>query len=99
MKKKNAMKKVTPIWGNYIIKNEELITRYEERKKAHLEKHNEAIGKILNKAYDDNIALDKVAEMIEKEEASHDKKIAHFDKKIKNWQEKDPQYSFVFKSF
>jgi hypothetical protein len=98
MKKKNAMQKVTPLWGNYIVKNEELIKRYEERKIAHLEKHNENIGKILNKAYDDNMCLQAVSKMIEKEEASYDKKIEKIDQKIKNWQEKDPQYSFVFKS-
>lgn len=98
MKKKNAMQKVTPLWGNYIVKNEELIKRYKERKIAHLEKHNENIGKILNKAYDDNMCLQAVSKMIEKEEASYDKKIEKIDQKIKNWQEKDPQYSFVFKS-
>ena len=98
MKKKNAMQKVTPLWGNYIIKNEQLISRYEERKKAHLEKHNENIGKILNRAFDDNMCLQKVSNMIEKEEEAYDKRIAKIDEKIKKWQEKDPQYSFVFKS-
>ena len=98
MKKKNAMQKVIPLWGNYIVKNEQLITKYEERKKAHLEKHNESIGKILNKAFDDNICLQKVANMIEKEEERYDKKIENINAKIKKWQEKDPQYSFIFKS-
>lgn len=98
MKKKNAMQKVIPLWGNYIIKNEQLIARYEERKKKHLETHNENIGKILNKAFDDNICLQKVAAMIEKEETSYDKKIEKINAKIQKWKEKDPQYSFVFKS-
>lgn len=98
MKKKNAMKKCTPLWGNYIIKNEQLIIRYGERKKAHLENHNENIGKILNKAFDDNMCLQKVANMIEKEEAAYDKKIAKIDEKIEKWKNKDPQFSFVFKS-
>ena len=98
MKKKNAMKKCIPLWGNYIIKNEELISRYEARKVAHLELHNEKIGKILNQAFDDNLCLHKVATMIEKEEESYDKKIAKFNEKIQKWKEKDPQFSFVFKS-
>jgi hypothetical protein len=98
MKKKNAMKKCTPLWGNYIIKNEELISRYEARKVAHLELHNEKIGKILNQAYDENLCLSKVASLIEKEEASYDKKISNFNEKIQKWKEKDPQFSFVFKS-
>ena len=98
MKKKNAMQKVIPLWGNYIIKNEQLITRYEERKKKHLDIHNENIGKILNKAFDDNMCLQKVATMIEKEEEAYDKKIAKIDEKIAKWEKKDPQYSFVFKS-
>ena len=97
MKKKNAMKKCIPLWGDYIVKNEELISRYEERKVAHLELHNEKIGKILNRAYDENLCLNKVAAMIEKEEESYDKKIAKFDEKIQKWKEKDPQFSFVFK--
>ena len=92
------MKKCTPLWGNYIIKNEELITRYGERKKVHLENHNENIGKILNKAYDDNLCLQKVASMIEKEEEAYDKKIKKIDEKIEKWKNKDPQFSFVFKS-
>ena len=98
MKKKNAMKKCIPLWGNYIIKNETLIARYEERKALQLELHNEKIGKILNQAFDDNLCLNKVALMIEKEEESHDKKIAKFNEKIQKWKEKDPQFSFVFKS-
>lgn len=98
MKKKNAMQKVTPLWGNYIVKNEQLISRYEDRKKAHLDNHNENIGKILNKAFDNNMCLQKVSGMIEKEEEAYDRRIAKIDAKIKNWQEKDPQYSFVFKS-
>ena len=98
MKKKNAMKKCIPLWGNYIIKNEQLIARYEERKEAHLVLHNEKIGKILNKAYDDNMCLQKVSSMIEKEEEAYDKKIVQFDEKIQKWKEKDPQFSFVFKS-
>jgi hypothetical protein len=75
MKKKNAMQKCIPLWGNYIVKNEQLISRYEDRKKAHLEKHNEIIGKILNRSYDENMCLQKVASMIEHEEQKHDKKI------------------------
>ena len=98
MKKKNAMKKCTPLWGNYIIKNEQLINRYGERKKTHLENHNENIGKILNKAYDDNLCLQKVANMIEKEEEAYDKKIEKIEAKIEKWKNKDPQFSFVFKS-
>lgn len=98
MKKKNAMQKCIPLWGNYIVKNEQLISRYQDRKKVHAEEHNERIGKILNKAFEDNIDLKKVATMIEREEASHDKKIEKIDEKIKKWKEKDPQYSFVFKS-
>jgi hypothetical protein len=98
MKKKNAMKKVTPLWGSYVIKNEELISRYGDRKKEHLEKHNEKIGKILNRAYDENICLKKVGSMIENEEVAYDEKIAKLDEKIKRWEEKDPQFSFVFKS-
>ena len=43
-------------------------------------------------------ARKKVATMIEREEASHDKKIEKIDERIKKWKEKDPQYSFVFKS-
>jgi len=98
MKKKNSMKKCIPLWGGYKIKNEELIDRYEERKKSHLAMHNEKIGKILNKAYDDNMCMQKVASMIEKEEQAYDKKITQFNEKIQKWKEKDPQYSFVFKS-
>lgn len=98
MKKKNAMKKCTPLWGNYTIKNEKLIARYEERKESHLGAHNEKIGKILNKAYDENMCLKKVASMIEKEEESYDKKIVQINEKIQKWKEKDPQFSFVFKS-
>ncbi len=98
MKKKNAMKKVTPLWGNYSIKNELLIKRYEDRKQTCLENHNENIGKILNKAYDENMCLQKVAAIIEQEEQRNDKKIAGFDEKINNWKQKDPQFSFVFKS-
>ena len=98
MKKKNAMKKVIPLWGNYVIRNEQYITRYEERKKVHLERHNENIGEILNKAFDDNMCLQKVADMIEKEEDAYDKKIKRIEEKIEKWQNKDPQFSFVFKS-
>ena len=98
MMKKNAMKKCTPLWGSYIIKNKELIARYEERKVSHLEILNEKVGKILNKAYDDNMCLQKVASMIQNEEATYDKKIKEFNKKIQKWKEKDPQFSFVFKS-
>jgi uncharacterized protein RhaS with RHS repeats len=98
MKKKNAMQKCIPLWGNYIIKNEQLISRYQDRKKVHIEQHNERVGKILNKAYENNIDLKKVASMIEREEESHDQKIKKIDEKIKKWKEKDPQYSFVFKS-
>jgi RNase adaptor protein for sRNA GlmZ degradation len=98
MKKKNAMQKCIPLWGNYIIKNEQLITRYEDRKKVHTNQHNEKIGKILNKAHEDNIDLQKVASMIKREEDSYDKKIKKIDEKIQKWKEKDPQYSFVFKS-
>lgn len=98
MKKKNAMKKCTPLWGNYIVKNEQLIARYEDRKEAHLDAHNEKIGKILNQAYDNNTCLQKVASMIVKEEETYDKKIAKFNEKIQKWKEKDPQFSFVFKS-
>jgi hypothetical protein len=97
MKKKNAMKKCIPLWGSYTIKNEELISRYEGRKKVHTTQLNESIGKILNKAFDDNICLKKVASMIENEEATHDKKIEKIDEKIQNWKEKDPQFSFVLK--
>jgi hypothetical protein len=98
MKKKNAMKKCVPLWGNYTIKNDQLISRYKERKKFHTESHNEKIGKILNKAFVDNICLKKVASMIEREEEAHDKKIKAIDAKIQKWKEKDPQFSFVFKS-
>ena len=63
-----------------------------------MENHNENIGKILNRAFDDNMCLQKVSNMIEKEEAAYDKRIAKIDEKIKKWKEKDPQYSFVFKS-
>lgn len=98
MKKKNAMEKCVPLWGGWNVKNTQLISRYEDRKKDHTEQHNERIGKILNKAYEDNMCLKKVASMIESEEATHDKKIKKIDAKIKNWQEKDPQFSFVFKS-
>jgi hypothetical protein len=98
MKKKNAMQKCIPLWGNYKVKNDELIIRYEERKKAHLEDLNERVGKILNKAHEDNTCLKKVAVTIEREEASYDKKIKDINTKIKNWKEKDPQYSFVFES-
>ena len=44
------------------------------------------------------MCLQKVATMIEKEEETYDKKIAKIDEKIQKWKEKDPQYSFVFKS-
>ena len=98
MKKKNAMKKCTPLWGGWNVKNEQLISRYKDRKKTHTEQHNERIGKILNKAYEDNICLKKVASMIEREEETYDKKIKNIDEKIKKWQEKDPQFSFVFKT-
>ena len=98
MKKKNAMKKCTPLWGSYTIKNDQLIARYEDRKKTHVEELNERVGKILNMAFDDNTCLQKVATMIEREELIHDKKIQKIDEKIEKWKEKDPQYSFVFKS-
>ena len=99
MKKKNAMKKCTPLWGSFIIKNEEIIKKYEDKIIQELEKANERIGKILNKAYDENTTLDKVAEMIEFEEDMHAKKIEKLNKKIQKWKEKDPQFSFIFKSF
>ena len=72
--------------------------KYEDRKKTHVEELNERVGKILNIAFDDNTCLQKVATMIEREELLHDKKIQKIDEKIEKWKEKDPQYSFVFKS-
>jgi hypothetical protein len=97
MKKKNAMQKCIPLWGNYKVKNDELILRYEQRKKAHLESLNERVGKILNDAAINNTCLKKVASTIEREEESYDKKVKKIDERIKKWKEKDPQYSFVFK--
>jgi hypothetical protein len=98
MKKKNAMQKCIPLWGNYKVKNDELIKRYEERKKTQLENLNERVGKILNEAHDNNLCLKKVANAIEKEEETYDNRIKKIDERIQKWKEKDPQYSFVFKS-
>jgi hypothetical protein len=98
MKKKNAMKKCVPLHGSFIIKNEVLINRYNNRKEEYLIEHNSKIGKLLDSAYDKNLELSKVAIMIESEEASYEKKIEKINAKIKNWKEKDPQFSFVFES-
>jgi hypothetical protein len=98
MKKKNAMKKCIPLWGGFTIKNVQLINRYKERKTTYTDDLNEKVGKILNKAFDDNMCLQKVASIIEREEGIYDRKIKDIDEKIKKWEEKDPQFSFVFKS-
>lgn len=96
MKKKNAMKKCIPLHGGFTIKNETLISRYEQRKIDLLLNHNEHIGKLLNKAYDEDVTIDHIGSLIEKEEVKHEKKVEELNTKIKNWSEKDPQFTFVF---
>jgi len=98
MYKKNAMKKCKTLLGSFVVKNEEIIKRYEQRKSDYLVKLNKSVGEILNKAYDDNMTLDVVAKKIELEEERYDKKVTSLDEKIKNWQTKDPQFSFIFES-
>jgi len=96
MKKKNAMKKCTPLHGGFIIKNEAIINRYEERSQGFLIDLNEKIGKILSKAYSDDVSIQYIGELIEKEELSYEKKVQELNEKINNWKTKDPQFSYIF---
>ena len=97
MFKKNAMKKCTPLWGSYTIKNEQLIERYNDRKDNLLNILNKKVGNIINNAYDDNSPIEEVAIAIEAAEETYEKKVKELDEKIQNWKEKDPQFSFNFK--